>query len=164
MDKCENARSHNGASMWIVVAKERSNGVIGRHGDWISCRSVEEGVYTGGGFVFIGVIIMVLNVCWVLVKWGKMWVARKWPRLYCFSSSLNCLQHFPFIQRVPSHAYLFDLHLYFHNFNTYNKQDQSKFQFFIWIFLGCQFQLKFDWPKVLLTEALSSRPCSLAQK
>lgn len=22
VDKCENARSHNGASMWIVVAKE----------------------------------------------------------------------------------------------------------------------------------------------
>ena len=112
-ERKKEACSHDCTSMRIVIAKEWSNGFIGCDGDWINSRGLEESVYACGSFIFVCVIIMVNNVSWVFVKWGKMRVSREWPWLHCFSSSLDCFKNLLFLQGISSHCNLLCLQFYF---------------------------------------------------
>jgi len=90
--------------MRIVIAEERSNGLIGGDGDRVNSRGMEESMYAGGCSVFVGVIIMVDNVSGILVKRGKMRVSRERPWLHSFPSSLYCFEHLLLLQQIPSHC------------------------------------------------------------
>lgn len=103
--------------MWIIVAEERSEGLVGGDGNRVDCGSVEESVDARRSSDPVGIIVVLVDyVRRVLIKRSEMRVPRKRPWLRRFPCSFNGLQHLLLLQSVASGGQFLHLHVHLYFF------------------------------------------------